>query len=65
MGPGGFTTRIDDVEWRGKAQLVYLGYELDPALEETLTEIEDALDFNLLRTSSWPSCRRARSSARA
>ena len=24
-----FTTRIDDVEWRGKTQLVYLGYELD------------------------------------
>jgi multiple sugar transport system ATP-binding protein len=42
-----FTTRIDDVEWRGKTQLVYLGYELEPDVEETLTDIEDALDFDL------------------
>jgi multiple sugar transport system ATP-binding protein len=42
-----FTTRIDDVEWRGKTQLVYLGYELEPEIEETLTDIEDALDFDL------------------
>ena len=42
-----FTTRIDDVEWRGKTQLVYLGYELETEVEETLTDIEDALDFDL------------------
>ena len=42
-----FTTRIDDVEWRGKTQLVYLGYELEPDVEETLSDIEDALDFDL------------------
>ncbi len=42
-----FTTRIDDVEWRGKTQLVYLGYELAPEVEEALTDIEDALDFDL------------------
>ena len=42
-----FTTRIDDVEWRGKTQLVYLGYELEPDVEEMLTDIEDALDFDL------------------
>jgi multiple sugar transport system ATP-binding protein len=42
-----FTTRIDDVEWRGKTQLLYLGYELEPDVEETLTDIEDALDFDL------------------
>jgi multiple sugar transport system ATP-binding protein len=42
-----FTTRIDDVEWRGRTQLVYLGYELEPEVEEVLTEIEDALDFDL------------------
>jgi multiple sugar transport system ATP-binding protein len=42
-----FTTRIDDVEWRGKTQLVYLGYEMEPEVEETLTSIEDALDFDL------------------
>jgi len=42
-----FTTRIDDVEWRGKTQLLYLGYELEPDVEEMLTDIEDALDFDL------------------
>jgi multiple sugar transport system ATP-binding protein len=42
-----FTTRIDDVEWRGRTQLVYLGYELEPDVEEALTDIEDALDFDL------------------
>ena len=42
-----FTTRIDDVEWQGKTQLVYLGYDVDPVVEETLTDIEDALDFDL------------------
>ena len=42
-----FTTRIDDVEWRGKTQLVYLGYEIEPEIEEKLAEIEDALDFDL------------------
>ena len=42
-----FTTRIDDVEWRGKTQLVYLGYEIEPEIEEKLTAIEDALDFDL------------------
>jgi multiple sugar transport system ATP-binding protein len=42
-----FTTRIDDVEWRGKTQIVYLGYELEPEVEEMLADIEDALDFDL------------------
>ena len=42
-----FTTRIDDVEWRGKTQIVYLGFELAPDVEEMLADIEDALDFDL------------------
>lgn len=42
-----FTTRIDDVEWRGNHQLVYLGYDVDPEIEETLTDIEDELDLDL------------------
>ena len=42
-----FTTRIDDVEWRGKTQIVYLGYELEADVEEMLADIEDALDFDL------------------
>lgn len=44
-----FTTRIDDVEWRPKTQLVYLGYELDEDVEESLAEIEDILDFDLFQ----------------
>lgn len=44
-----FTTRIDDVEWRGKTQLIYLGYELDEDVEETLTSIEDTHDFDLFQ----------------
>lgn len=44
-----FTTRIDDVEWRGGTQLVYLGYEVDEAVEARLTEIEDILDFDLFQ----------------
>ena len=42
-----FTTRIDEVEWRGKTQIVYLGFELEPEVEEMLADIEDALDFDL------------------
>ncbi len=42
-----FTTRIDDVDWRGRTQLVYLGYEMDEEVEDRLTEIEDDLDFDL------------------
>ncbi|MGI9084177.1 MAG: ABC transporter ATP-binding protein [Aeromicrobium sp.] len=44
-----FTTRIDDVEWRPKTQLVYLGYELDEEVEEMLTDIEDVLDLDLFQ----------------
>jgi multiple sugar transport system ATP-binding protein len=44
-----FTTRIDDVEWRGKTQLVYLGYEVDEVVGEQLTAIEDELDFDLFQ----------------
>lgn len=44
-----FTTRIDDVEWRGKTQLVYLGFEIDPEVEERLEAIEDTLDFDLFQ----------------
>jgi len=39
--------RVDDVEWGGKTQSVYLGYEIDPDIEEQLTEIEDDFEFDL------------------
>lgn len=43
------TTRIDDVEWRGSSQFAYLGYEIEPAVEELLNEVEDLLEFDLFQ----------------
>ncbi|MCW2750233.1 MAG: transporter [Aeromicrobium sp.] len=45
-----FTTRIDDVEWRGSTQLAYLGFEIDPEIEHRLVEVEDLLDFDLFQS---------------
>lgn len=45
-----FTTRIDDVEWRGSTQLAYLGFEIDPEVEDRLEEVEDLLDFDLFQS---------------
>ena len=39
--------RVDDVEWGGKTQSVYLGYEIDADIEEQLTAIEDDFEFDL------------------
>ncbi|MCW2830110.1 MAG: transporter [Aeromicrobium sp.] len=44
-----FTTRIDDVEWRGSSQFAYLGYEIEPEVEELLGEVEDLLEFDLFQ----------------
>ncbi|MGA8987274.1 ABC transporter ATP-binding protein [Aeromicrobium sp.] len=44
-----FTTRIDDVEWRGSSQFAYLGYEIQPEVEELLNEVEDLLEFDLFQ----------------
>lgn len=44
-----FTTRVDDVEWRGNAQYVYLGYEMEADLEEVLEELEDLLGYDLFQ----------------
>lgn len=44
-----FTTRIDDVEWRGSSQYAYLGYEIAPEVEELLNEVEDLLEFDLFQ----------------
>lgn len=43
------TTRIDDVEWRGSSQYAYLGYEIEPAVEDLLNEVEDLLEFDLFQ----------------
>jgi multiple sugar transport system ATP-binding protein len=45
-----FTTRIDDIEWRGSTQLAYLGFEIDPEVEDRLVEVEDLLDFDLFQS---------------
>lgn len=45
-----FTTRIDDVEWRGSSQFAYLGYDLDEAAEAMIAEVEDLLDFGLFQS---------------
>lgn len=45
-----FTTRIDDVEWRGSSQFAYLGYELDEDAEAMIAEVEELLDFGLFQS---------------
>ncbi|KAA1400282.1 ABC transporter ATP-binding protein [Aeromicrobium ginsengisoli] len=45
-----FTTRIDDVEWRGSSQFAYLGYDIAPEVEELLNEVEDLLEFDLFQS---------------
>jgi multiple sugar transport system ATP-binding protein len=45
-----FTTRIDDVEWRGSSQFAYLGYEIAPEVEALLDEVEDLLEFDLFQS---------------
>jgi multiple sugar transport system ATP-binding protein len=47
--PMEFEGRIDDVEWGGKTQSVFLGYEIDSEVEEQLTAIEDDFEFDLFQ----------------
>ncbi|MCL3817917.1 ABC transporter ATP-binding protein [Aeromicrobium wangtongii] len=44
-----FTTRIDDIEWRGSSQFAYLGYEIAPEVEASLAEVEELLEFGLFQ----------------
>jgi multiple sugar transport system ATP-binding protein len=44
-----FEGHVDDVEWGGKTQSVYLGYEFDSEVEEQLTAIEDDFEFDLFQ----------------
>lgn len=44
-----FEARVDDVEWGGKTQSVYLGYEIESEIEEQLTAIEDDFEFDLFQ----------------
>jgi multiple sugar transport system ATP-binding protein len=44
-----FEGRVDDVEWGGKTQSVFLGYEIDSEVEEQLTAIEVDFEFDLFQ----------------
>ncbi len=45
-----FHADVDDLEWRGRSQFAYLGYEIAPAVEEVLAEVEDLVDFDLFQS---------------
>ena len=45
-----FTTRVDDLEWRGSSQFAYLGYEIAPEIEAMMGEVEDLLEFDLFQS---------------
>lgn len=47
--PVRFTARVDDIEYGGKTQRVYLGYEINPAIEDQLTAVEDDFEFDLFQ----------------
>lgn len=48
--PFSFEATIDDLEWRGRSQFAYIGYEIDPAIESVLTEVEELVDFDLFQS---------------
>ena len=41
-----FSTKIDEVEWRGRSQYAYLGFEIDDETEILLEEVETHLEFD-------------------
>lgn len=45
-----FSTKIDEVEWRGRSQYAYLGFEIDEDAEILLEEVETHLEFELFQT---------------
>ena len=44
-----FSTKVDEVEWRGSSQYAFLGFEMDEETESRLEEIEQHLDFDLFQ----------------
>ncbi len=49
-GGFGITAAVDDVEWRGRSQFAYLGYDIDPGVESVLSEVEDLVEFDLFQS---------------
>lgn len=44
-----FSSKVDEVEWRGSGQFAYLGYEMDEDTELALGEIEEHIEFDLFQ----------------
>ena len=44
-----FSTKIDEVEWRGRSQYAFLGFEIDEETEILLEEVEAHLEFDLFQ----------------
>lgn len=47
--PVHFSARVDDIEYGGKTQRVFLGYEINPTIEDQLTAVEDDFEFDLFQ----------------
>lgn len=47
--PVRFSARVDDIEYGGRTQRVYLGYEIKPDIEDQLTAVEDDFEFDLFQ----------------
>ena len=45
-----FSAKIDEVEWRGRSQYAFLGFEIDEETEILLEEVEAHLEFDLFQT---------------
>ncbi len=46
----GVSASVDDVEWRGRSQFAYLGYDIDPEVETVLSEVEELVGFDLFQS---------------
>ncbi|MEO6471510.1 MAG: ABC transporter ATP-binding protein [Aeromicrobium sp.] len=44
-----FSTKIDEIEWRGRSQYAYLGFDIDESTEILLEEVERQLEFDLFQ----------------
>ncbi|XP_018400890.1 PREDICTED: trehalose import ATP-binding protein SugC-like, partial [Cyphomyrmex costatus] len=45
-----FEASIDDSEWRGRSQFAYVGYDIAPAVEAVLSEVEELIEFDLFQS---------------
>jgi len=45
-----FSTKVDEVEWRGSSQYAYLDFDLDEETEGELQEIEEHIEFDLFQS---------------